>query len=105
MIILILKITNTHAHTHTTTNIPLYSYTNNYPQTQTLAHTEWLTSHDKYEEAMSAYKKAGRADLSAKVLSQLTGNAVSESRFKDAAYYFWMLARESEGDAQVCLCR
>ena len=71
-----------------------------------LPYAEWLVSQDKYEEAMSAYKKAGRSDLSRKVLAELTSNAVSESRFKDAAYYFWMLAKESEIDDpdQQMLC-
>eukprot|EP00605_Chrysophyceae_sp_TOSAG23-4_P001709 GSChrysophyteH1.ASY1.ANO1.1878.1 assembled CDS len=61
-------------------------------------YAEWLVSQDKYEEAMKAYKRSGRPDLSRKVLAELTSNAVSESRFKDAAYYFWMLAKECEID-------
>jgi len=71
-----------------------------------LPYAEWLVSQDKYEDAMTAYKRAGRADLSRKVLAELTSNAVSESRFKDAAYYFWMLAKESEVDdpEQQMLC-
>lgn len=61
-----------------------------------LPYAEWLVSNDKFEDAMNAYKKAGRNDLSLKLLLELTKNAVTESRFKDAAYYYWMLSRESE---------
>ena len=63
-----------------------------------LPYAEWLVSQDKYEEAMTAFKRSGRPDLAIKVLSELTSNAVSESRFKDAAYYFWLLGKECELD-------
>lgn len=63
-----------------------------------LPYAEWLVVEDRYEEAMQAYKKAGRKDLSRKVLQELTKNAVLEFRFKDAAYYYWMLSREAEDD-------
>lgn len=61
-----------------------------------LPYAEWLVSQDRYEEAMQAFKKSQRSDLSRKVLEELTNNAVAESRFKDAAYYFWMLSKETE---------
>lgn len=63
-----------------------------------LPYAEWLVSQDRYEDAMLAYKKAGRRDLSRNVLEELTYNAVSESRFKDAAYYFWMLSKDPDSD-------
>lgn len=63
-----------------------------------LPYAEWLVSQDRYEDAMDAYKKADRRDLSRKVLEELTFNAVSESRFRDAAYYFWMLSKEPDAD-------
>jgi intraflagellar transport protein 122 len=69
-----------------------------------LPFAEWLVSQDKHEEAMSAYKKADRSDLSHKVLADLTSNAISENRFKDAAYYFYILSKESDltsADAQA----
>lgn len=66
-----------------------------------LPYAEWLVSQDRYEDAMQAYKKAGRKDLSRKVLEELTFNAVSETRFKDAAYYFWMLSKESDEEDQI----
>jgi intraflagellar transport protein 122 len=65
-----------------------------------LPYAEWLVSQDRYEEAMSAYKKAGRKDLSKKVIQELTYNAVSESRFKDSAYYYWLLSKEADNDMQ-----
>lgn len=65
-----------------------------------LPYAEWLVSQDRYEEAMQAFKKSQRQDLSRKVLEELTNNAVSECRFKDAAYYFWMLSKESEPQTQ-----
>ena len=61
-----------------------------------LPYAEWLVSQDRYEEAMTAFRKAGRTDLAKKVLEELTFNAVSESRFKDAAYYYWLLSREGD---------
>jgi intraflagellar transport protein 122 len=63
-----------------------------------LPYAEWLVSTDCYEDAMQAYRKAGRKDLARKVLEELTSNAVSETRFKDAAYYYWMLSKESDGE-------
>ena len=61
-----------------------------------LPFAEWLVSEDRHDEAMTAYKKAGRLDLSQKVLADLTGNAISENRFKDAAYYFYVLSKDSD---------
>ena len=42
----------------------------------------------------TAFHKAGRQDDAVKVLEQLTHNAVKESRFHDAGYYFWMLSMQ-----------
>jgi intraflagellar transport protein 122 len=65
-----------------------------------LPYAEWLVSQDRYEEAMQAYKKSQRIDLAKRVLEELTHNAVAECRFKDAAYYFWMLSKETELELQ-----
>lgn len=58
-----------------------------------LPYAEWLVKEDRYEEAISAFRKAGRSDLGRKLLEELTLNAISESRFKDAGYYYWLLSR------------
>ena len=65
-----------------------------------LPYAEWLVSQDRYEEAMQAFKKSQRIDLAKRVLDELTHNAVAECRFKDAAYYFWMLSKETEVELQ-----
>lgn len=70
-----------------------------------LPYAEWLVSQDRYEEAMSAFKKSQRIDLAKKVLDELSGNAVAECRFKDAAYYFWMLSKETELELQQMASR
>jgi intraflagellar transport protein 122 len=53
-----------------------------------LPYAEWLTLRDRYEEALTVYRKAGRPDRSHHIMKQLTYNAVVERRFKDAAYVF-----------------
>lgn len=41
-----------------------------------------------------AFHKAGKLDEAFRVLQQLTENAVSEKRFQDAGYYYWILSRQ-----------
>lgn len=55
---------------------------------------EWLAFNDRFDDALDAYKKAKRPDLSLQMIEKLTHNAVVERRFKDAANYFWRLALE-----------
>ena len=43
---------------------------------------------------IAAFHKAGLQEEAVKVLEQLTVNAVVESRFDDAGYYFWKLAMQ-----------
>ena len=55
----------------------------------------------------AAFHKAGRQNEAVKVLEQLTHNAVGESRFNDAGYYYWMLSMQcldiARGEACACL--
>ena len=60
-----------------------------------LPYADWLSANDKFDEAQEAYKKAGRPDLSLRIIEFLTYNAVIEKRFQDAAQYYWMLSAES----------
>jgi len=59
-----------------------------------LPYAEWLALNVRFDEAMGAYRKAGRPDQSQKLMEQLTDNAVKEGRFKDAAYYYYLLGVE-----------
>lgn len=60
-----------------------------------LPYADWLSANDKFDEAQEAYKKAGRPDLSLRIIEFLTQNAISEKRYQDAAQYYWLLATES----------
>jgi intraflagellar transport protein 122 len=60
-----------------------------------LPYAEYLALNDKFDEAQKAYREAGLPELSLKMLGQLTRNAVTEHRFKDAAFYYWLLAQEN----------
>jgi len=59
-----------------------------------LPYAKFLSQTDRFDEARLAYKEAGRPDQSTYMLEQLCHNAVVESRFKDAAFYFWTIAKE-----------
>ncbi|EQB77808.1 intraflagellar transport protein 122 isoform 1-like protein [Camelus ferus] len=63
-------------------------------------YAQWLAENDHFEEAQKAFHKAGRQGEAVRVLEQLTHNAVVESRFNDAAYYYWMLSMQCLDIAQ-----
>ncbi|BFZ08413.1 hypothetical protein BsWGS_11452 [Bradybaena similaris] len=66
-----------------------------YPEYKTdvyVPYAQWLAEKDRFEEAQQAFHKAGLQAEAVKVLEQLTHNAVAESRFDDAGYYFWKLS-------------
>uniref|UniRef100_A0A8C3QNZ5 Intraflagellar transport protein 122 homolog n=1 Tax=Cyanoderma ruficeps TaxID=181631 RepID=A0A8C3QNZ5_9PASS len=63
-------------------------------------YAQWLAESDRFEEAQKAFHKAGRQREAVRVLEQLTHNAVVESRFNDAAYYYWMLSMQCLDIAQ-----
>ena len=44
---------------------------------------------DRFEEALKAFKAAGRYDLTTKMMKELSANCVEERRFEDSATYFW----------------
>jgi len=60
-----------------------------------LPYADWLSANDKFDEAQEAYKKAGRPDLSLRIIEFLTQNAIAEKRYQDAAQYYWLLSTES----------
>ncbi|XP_008073019.1 intraflagellar transport protein 122 homolog isoform X3 [Carlito syrichta] len=64
-------------------------------------YAQWLAENDRFEEAQKAFHKAGRQGEAVRVLEQLTHNAVVESRFHDAAYYYWMLSMQCLDIAQA----
>lgn len=74
-----------------------FSLIENHPEFNDLVYVQyaqWLAESDKFAEAQKAFHKAGRLDEAFRVLHQLTLNAVNESRFQDAGYYYWVLARQ-----------
>lgn len=60
-----------------------------------LQYAEHLITLDKFKEAQEAYKKAGRTDLSIKLLNKLIDNAVYEKRFKDSTSLLFRYASDA----------
>lgn len=62
-------------------------------------HLQWADNRikkDLYKEAQDSYKRAGRIDLSMKLLENLIENAVYEKRFKDAASLLFLFSTDAE---------
>lgn len=53
------------------------------------AYGEWLADNGKYEEAQSAFIKAGLPEMSVRVLQNLMECAIEEERFDDASRICW----------------
>jgi intraflagellar transport protein 122 len=53
----------------------------------------WLIENDRFDEAQEALDKAGRQTEALHLLEQLAENAITETRFEDAGYYYWLLAK------------
>lgn len=63
-----------------------------------LPYANMLAEEDKFEDAQEAFRNAGHAEKAIGVLEILTHNAVVESRFGDAGYYYWQLSMAALGD-------
>ena len=62
-------------------------------------HLQWAENRiqsDKFKEAQYSYKKAGRIDLSMKLLENLIDNAIYEKRFKDASYLLFLFSKDAQ---------
>ncbi|KAE8914051.1 Intraflagellar transport protein [Phytophthora fragariae] len=57
-------------------------------------YAQWLVTQDRFDDALDAYTRAQRPDQCSKLLCQLIDNAVSERRFRSAAYYHWRLCEQ-----------
>eukprot|EP00903_Cladosiphon_okamuranus_P013353 g12445.t1 len=60
-----------------------------------LPYALWLRDKGRFDEALEAFRRAGRRDLSGAMTSQLILNAVAKTRFDDASYYYWRSSTES----------
>ncbi|GMF52525.1 unnamed protein product [Phytophthora fragariaefolia] len=57
-------------------------------------YAHWLVTQDRFDDALEAYTRAQRPDQCCKLICQLIDNAVSEHRFRSAAYYHWRLCEQ-----------
>ncbi|XP_054274065.1 intraflagellar transport protein 122 homolog [Macrosteles quadrilineatus] len=72
-----------------------FALVDNMPELKHLVHgpyAHWLAEHDRFIEAQKAFHQAGQPEQAFKVLHHLTLNAVNETRFNDAGYYYWLLS-------------
>lgn len=55
-------------------------------------YADYLLKSDRYEDALKAYKSAGRYDISMKMTKDMAKNCLEEKRYHDASQYLWNLA-------------
>lgn len=60
-----------------------------------LPFARWLMLQDRFEEAQSAFQKAGRPEEAIGIIEELTRNAVWQRRFRDAASHLFMQAQHA----------
>lgn len=59
-----------------------------------IPYANYLLKSDKFEEALRAFRKINRPDLTHKIIDAFSKNAVNERRFLDAARQYWTMAAE-----------
>ncbi|CAD8208598.1 unnamed protein product [Paramecium pentaurelia] len=55
-------------------------------------YADYLLLNDRYEDALKAYKSAGRFDITMKMTKDMAKNCIEEQRYHDASQYLWNLA-------------
>lgn len=59
-----------------------------------LQHAQWLAESDQFIGAYESYVLAGKPQEATKLLENLAECAITEERFSDASYYFWLSAKQ-----------
>ena len=59
-----------------------------------LPYAKWLAMNDKFDEASKAFHEAGYPKYAIKILNNLTQNCLTQKKYNDTAYYYWLLAIE-----------
>ncbi|CAM9548057.1 unnamed protein product, partial [Choristocarpus tenellus] len=66
-----------------------------------LPYARWLEGKGRFDDALGAYLKAGRRDLSRAMMGRIIHNSVIKTRFDDVAYYYWSSSNEARTAAKV----